>query len=419
MKNALIIGIILLFVGAGMTPSIIGENYTKDRDNMKVPIFPLRIRAPMDIHGDLDASMVKEDMVFSGENSFSAFDDDLSWEWAKSASGTNWDNTDYLLTQLSRYTVYSPYFDVQNNNNTNGFEDDIIDFYAESSEPIFMIKVSNPYEIHLEHFSWNISQVTIGKKHSSGAFFTSCQIYDVTIRNSLIPLIETFYLGWASEVKLQYLHYQLGHRINYTYDNRTLKEYDNESIFSMFVVYPLVPATIPPGTWYLVFSSVIFDLEQTDVSTQQSIRMIFRGNYSDVNISTSEGGKAYGFWFGEYDAKVIASKSNMFELMINGKKSFHVENTLFYWYVSFPMSRGFWNLKWITPDGTKTFHLIVIHGHIFYDENSIEGSFWGMGKSGDYQIITNYLDYSRTIWGYWNDSWAFYPIFIGLDVTLP
>ena len=153
MKNALIIGIILLFVGAGMTPSIIGENYTKDRDNMKVPIFPLRIRAPMDIHGDLDASMVKEDMVFSGENSFSAFDDDLSWEWAKSASGTNWDNTDYLLTQPSRYTVYSPYFDVQNNNNTNGFEDDIIDFYAESSEPIFMIKVSNPYEIHLEHFS--------------------------------------------------------------------------------------------------------------------------------------------------------------------------------------------------------------------------------------------------------------------------
>ena len=165
--------------------------------------------------------------------------------------------------------------------------------------------------------------------------------------------------------------------------------------------------------------NTIPDLEQTDVAIQQSIRMIFRGNYSDVNISTSEGGKAYGFWFGEYDAKVIASKSNMFELMINGKKSFHVENTLFYWYVSFPMSRGFWNLKWITPDGTKTFHLIVIHGHIFYDENSIEGSFWGMGKSGDYQIITNYLDYSRTIWGYWNDSWAFYPIFIGLDVTLP
>ncbi|MFA5102724.1 MAG: hypothetical protein WC525_06180 [Candidatus Thermoplasmatota archaeon] len=328
-------------------------------------------------------------------------------------------NTNYFPTQSSRNTVYYPYFDVQHNNCTNESKNDIIEFNAESNESIFIIKVSNPHQILLEHLSWNIKQDTIGKKCSSGAFVASCQVYDVTIGNYLNCIMETFDFGGISEVKLQYLHYQLGQRVNYTYDNRALKELDNESIFLAEFDYPFVPSIIPPGTWYLVFSSIIFDLEQTDVSTKQSMRVIFSGNCSNVNISTKEGGKGYGFWYGEYTANVIASKSNMLELMINGKKSFHVENTLFYWYFSFPMYRGFWNLKWITPNETKTFNLLVIHGRLFYNLNNTEGVFYGMGKNGDYQIITNYLDSSRTIWGSWSTSWALYPIFVGLDVTLP
>jgi len=325
-----------------------------------------------------------------------------------------------VSAQSSRNPIYYPYFDVRNSNIIDGVEDDTIEFNAKSNEPIYIIKVSNPYEMRLEHFSWNISQDTIGNQRSSGAFDASCQIYDESKYDGLVHLMSTGDIEWSTEFnQLQYLHLQFDNLLNYTYDNRTKKEFDNESIFSVEFDYPFVPSIIPPGTWYLVFSSVIYDLEQNQVSTEQTIRIIFSGNCSELNISTAEGGKIHVFLLEDYSANVIISKSNMLELMINGKKGFHVENTLFYWYTAFPMMRGFWKLKWITPNGIKTFNLLVVRGRLFYDENSTDGSIWGKGISGDYQILTNYLDYSRTILGRWGATPASYPIFVGLDITLP
>ena len=111
-------------------------------------------------------------------------------------------NTNYFPTQSSRNTVYYQYFDVQHNNCTNESKNNII-FNVESNESIFIIKVSNPHQILLEHLSWNITQDTIGKKFSSGAFVASCQVYDVTMGNYLNCIMETFDFGWISEVKLQ------------------------------------------------------------------------------------------------------------------------------------------------------------------------------------------------------------------------
>ena len=111
-------------------------------------------------------------------------------------------NTNYFPTQSSRNTVYYQYFDVQHNNCTNESKNNII-FNVESNESIFIIKVSNPHQILLEHLSWNITQDTIGKKCSSGAFVASCQVYDVTMGNYLNCIMETFDFGWISEVKLQ------------------------------------------------------------------------------------------------------------------------------------------------------------------------------------------------------------------------
>ena len=334
-------------------------------------------------------------------------------------------NTTIIIKKLvsswySRNPIYYPYFNVKNSNIIDGVEDDIIEFNAESNESIYIIKVSNPNEMRLEHLSWNVSQNAIGKKWSSGAFDASCQVYDESVYNGLVPLMLTGDYDWNTEFnQLQYLHLQFDNLINYTYDHRIKKEFDNESIFSAEFDYPFVSSIIPPGTWYLVFSSVIYDLEQTDVSTEQTIRIIFSGNCSELNISTAEGGKIHVFLLEDYTANVIISRSNVLELMFNGKKGFHVENTLFYWYTAFPMMRGFWKLKWITPSGIKTFHLLVVRGRLFYDENSTDGSIWGMGKSGDYQIIADYLDYSRTILGCWGAIPALYPIFVGLDINLP
>jgi hypothetical protein len=313
--------------------------------------------------------------------------------------------------------LYYPFFKNNNDNDAGGCNDDKIDFYSENNKSVYIIKISNPHDICLEQLTWNITQSAIGEKQSLGAFTACCQVYDEKLGNGLFPLMLTTGLGWiVPEIKLQYFHFQLGHSINNTYDNRILHTYDNQSIVEVFLDYPFVNSRIPPGTWYLVFSSVIFDLEQTDIITEQSIRMVFSGNCSDVNISTSEEGNVYAFWYGEYDATVIMSKSNVLELMIYGKKSFHVENTLFYWYEDIPLSRGFWNLKWITPDEMKTFHYIVLRGRMFYREDAVEGCIWGMGGSGNYTIMTSYIDYSRTILSY---DWANYPIFVGLDVKLP
>jgi len=300
-------------------------------------------------------------------------------------------------------------------NGISTIQTDDIHFFGQSNESIYIIKVSNPDDIILDHLSFESTVKTIGKKLSSEAFSVSCQVFDESIGGGLYPLIEVSAYDIDFQVKLRYLHFKLGKRINYTYENRTLYEFDNETVFSDYLDYPWSP-TIPAGTRYFVFSSVIYDLAQTDVSTEWSVWMNFSGNCSGLNISTGEGGKVYGLWYGEYDANVIANKANMLEMVINGRASFHIENTFFYWYTSFPINRGIWNVKWVTPDGIKKFHMIILRGRLIYDEDDVEGCIWGMGGSGDYQLITSYIDYSRTIWG---GDIAFYPIFVGLDLKLP
>jgi hypothetical protein len=216
-------------------------------------------------------------------------------------------------------------------------------------------------------------------------------------------------------VKLRYLHFNLGNKINYLYENRTLIELDNDTIDARYLDYPWSP-TIPPGTWYFVFSSVVYDLEQKDVSTEWKVWMNFSGNCSGLNISTGEGGKVHTRWYGTFDTNFVISKSNMLEMMIKGKADFHIENTFFYSYESFPIMRGFWIVKWITPEEVKRFHMLIVRGHLIYNESKVDGCFWGMGNSGEYQLITSYIDYGRTIWG---GGIACYPIFVGLDVKLP
>ncbi len=314
----------------------------------------------------------------------------------------------------NRYYAYSN-FNYGYDNYSSIIQTDNVNFYGHSNESIYIVKVSNSYEVILDNLSFKIIEKTNGKKSSSGAFFTSCQIYDKNIGRGLEPLMITCIDEYDFQVKLRYLHYKLGKKINYSYENRTLKEYDNESIHSNYMEYPWGPI-IPPGTWYFVFSSVIYDLDQTTVSTEWVVWMNFSGNCYGLNISTGEGGKVYGLWYAEYDANVIVSKSNMLEMVINGRAIFYIENTFFYWYSSFPIWRGFWNVNWITPDGIEKFNMIIIRGRQFYDEDEIEGCIWGMGGSGDYELITSYIDYGRTILGI---GIAYYPIFVGLDLKLP
>jgi len=313
-----------------------------------------------------------------------------------------------------RYNQCSGFNYEDNKDISTGKQTEDVHFYGESNESIYIVKVSNANAIILDSLSFQDNVKTIGKQFSSGGYRIGCHVYDEENGGGLEPLMFWFDYEFELGVKLRYLHFKLGNMINYTYENRTLIELDNDTIHSDYLFYLWTP-TIPPGTWYFVFSSVIYDLAQSDVSTEWKIWMNFSGNCSGLNISVGEGGKVHTLWYGKFDSNFCISKSNMLEMMIRGKADFHIENTFFYIYTSFPMMRGFWNVKWITPEGVKRFQMLIIRGQLFYDEDDVEGCFWGMGGSGNYKLITSYVDYGRTIWG---GLFACYPIFVGLDIKL-
>jgi len=293
---------------------------------------------------------------------------------------------------------------------------DEVQFYGQSNESIYVVKVSNPNEVILDQFSFEVTEEIIGKKSSSGAFIIRCSIFDESIGGGLYPLGAIGRNEFYNPGLLRYFHYEFGENINYTYENRTVYEYDNETFFTWHLYYPFCPVKIPSGTWYFVFSSIIYDLDQTDYSTEWSVWMNFSGNCSGLNLSTGEGGKIFKLWYRGCDANIIVSNVDVLELMLNGKASFHIENTFFYRYESYPMWRGFWKVKWITPDGIKKFNMIILRGHWIYDEDDWDGCIWGMGGSGDYELRTSYIDNGRRISG---NGPTNFPTFVGLDVKLP
>jgi hypothetical protein len=314
-----------------------------------------------------------------------------------------------------RYNQCSGFNYENNKEKSTSKQTEDVNFFGQSNESLYIVKVSNPNDIILESLSVDYDVRTIGKKFTSGGYQNGCSVYDENMGGGLEPLMFGFDYEFELGVKLRYFHFKLGNWINYTFENRTLIELDNETIDARYLDYPWSP-TIPPGTWHFVFSSVVYDLEQKDVSTEWKVWMNFSGNCSGLNISTGEGGKVHTLWYGKFDTNFVISRSNMLEMMIRGKADFHIENTFFYTYTSFPMMRGFWNVKWITPEGVKRFQMLIIRGRLYYDEDDVEGCFWGMGGSGNYKLITSYIDYGRTIWG---GGIACYPIFVGLDLKLP
>lgn len=288
-------------------------------------------------------------------------------------------------------------------------------FHEQCNESIFIVKISTPDEIILDSFNAAINITSKGIQQSNGAYIVSCRVYDGINGSGLEPLWIALNFDLELDVRLRYLHYQLGNLLNYSYDDRTLQVYDNESLYSGFMQYPW-SSKIPPGVWYFVFSGVIPDVEQSDLLPKWEVWLNISGNCSNVSISTGEGGSVYGLWYGEYDANLVISKSAALELMVNGKKSFEVNNTFFYWYESFPFWRGYFRIKWVTPVDTRYFTMLVVRGRLLYNEDAVVGCFWGMGGSGQYELVLNYMDYGRTIWGF---GFAMYPLFIGLDVELP
>lgn len=281
-------------------------------------------------------------------------------------------------------------------------------FYGESNASIYMVTVESSSDIILVDGYYNITLRSNGTQNIDGYDFEGFWITNGTI---LYPFFggagEGAYMG-----KLRYFHMQFGKIINYTYDKRCYYEYqNNELVYGTWYrfIKNYTYLILPPGKWHLIFATLPFNVDQNDVLPNYKVCLNFSG---DVKISTSEGGKIYALYYPEYNAKLAVSRPWKFEYMRNGKASFYIENTFVYEFIDYPQVNGFWSIQWDTPDGMKNFNMIMIQKKLVYNENSAEGSVWGVGKNGTYEFTTNSLDYDPEMY------LAHAPIFIGVDVTL-
>ena len=297
---------------------------------------------------------------------------------------------------------------IQNYNNKQNQEinGDIYPFYGESTKSIFIVKVTSSSSFYLENFYYSHNWSIVTDKPISTTRFRYC-----FLTNKIdLEILKGYGIGGEIDLgRLRYFQFQLG-KLKVSKDDRNLSNM-NGSSWTDLLTYNN-PVLIPSGTWYFVFVGTIFDLEQDEGLSDISLWMNFSG--TNLDISSSEGGVVYGLWFGEFDANIIISKSHEFETMIGGKKQFSIQNTFIYRFTLFrPKNQGFWNMKWITPSGTKKMFIRMIEGIRYGNEDNYQKCIFGIGESGEYKLSTNYLDswtgginYGRPIY------------FVGLDVKL-
>ena len=256
-------------------------------------------------------------------------------------------------------------------------------------------------------------------RSTRGTFYNGCLVTnkkEVTNRGGYTH-------RWQRTDKINYFHCGFGKKIAYTYENmpmfKTFQYWVTESVIDSFYI------TYPAGTWYFVWTGLIFDLEEEDVTTEMRVWMNFSGNCSDMVVEGFDVGEPYYLWYGEFDSTLTISKHPNYRRMLNGRANFKVNNTFLYYLESYPLTWwhgggggfGFFKILWKTPHSRETFRMfcwswreLVFRNLKIGDRRPYDWKF-GIGESGDCTFRTSYLDcmYKFTESLY----------FVGLDVELP
>ena len=284
-----------------------------------------------------------------------------------------------------------------------------IRFHGKCNDSIYIVKVSSPYEIFLEDFDYDISINIIGLKPTSLAYFTGPFITNRTwFSGGVGGVSESVHIG-----DLRYSSFKFGN-FQYTTDKRYVTFWSGECGREKYWD-PFKPV-LSPGSWYFVYTGGVYDLSQDDVSIRTEVWINFSDECKDLEIVTSSGGKVYALWYGEFDANVIYSKSWAFELMLNGKANFYINNTFMYRFVTWPISQGFWKAKLESPEVIYKLNMAIIRRFHIPDINSKHKCFQGIGSNGNYKLVNSYLDYSPLINPNNIDGKPRY--FMGVDVKL-
>jgi hypothetical protein len=285
-------------------------------------------------------------------------------------------------------------------------DNNLLPFHGQSNSSIYIIKVSSSHPINLLNSSMAVKQYTIGKQVTAAADFAGCYYSDETSQNLFYGMSsgENF-----NEGEFRYAHLAMAPFFNYTNDQRHLYERENDWV-TWGQIWYFLNVTFPPGTWYFIYAGVVFDLEQENVLTTWKVWLNFSDTFNDIEISTYEGGRTYGLWYGEFESPFIMSTSHKLETMIHGMKTFDIKHRFLYTVVEHPKVKGFWYLRWDTPMGTYDFSMILTEHKRYYDKSKAERCLQGLGEAGQYKLTTSYMDHDPV------EFWAFPVYFVGFDI---
>ncbi len=285
---------------------------------------------------------------------------------------------------------------------------DEVNFFGQSNSSCYIVKVSSSKDIYLDNFEYDI-QISLNDKRTSGACALGVFITNKSwITTGIAGGSEANFLG-----NLRFVHLKFG-KINYTYENRIAYNRTGNVVEKKYKE-PQKPI-LPPGTWYFIYFGCLYDLPQEDTIVKTSVWIDFTGDCTDLRVSSYDDGRIFDVWYGEFDANIIFSKAWRFEMMINGRARFPVNNTFIYSTRSWPFGTGFWKLKLITPDNIYKLNMLILREYHFPDIDFDHKCMKGLeDKSGDYELQVNYIDIAPFFNKY---LIAFPTYFIGLDVNL-
>jgi hypothetical protein len=288
---------------------------------------------------------------------------------------------------------------------------DGVNFSGQSNYPCYIVKVSSPSEIYIDDFYYHI-KIRVNDKRTSDACRVGVFITNKTwISSGIGGRSETNWLG-----NLRYLHLKFG-KLSYTYEHRMAYNRTGNVLDAEY--WDQRKPILPPGTWYFIYFGCLFDLPQEDTIVSTSVRINFTGDCSDLEISSYDDGKLFGIWYGEFDANIIISKAWRFEMMINGKVSFPVNNTFLYSMQDWPIGTGFWRVRLNTPENIYKLNMLILRNYHFPDIDFQHKCMLGIeDRKGIYELRVDYIDFAPIpLFGDVN-PFAVPTHFIGLDVDL-
>ncbi len=267
----------------------------------------------------------------------------------------------------------------------NTCSDDITTIHEESTSQVIVIKLSSTHEIQIKNITVkNICSVI--NKQKTDLSITS-GVYLVNASGKLYDLFCSALMNLHPDKgTLQY--FKLG---PYIYNNRAEQDFVG---WAWTLGKGLGNYSLPPGDWYFIFYAGFYDVPNNNTFIQTNISINIIDIPNDLKVIKNEEGTFYSYWYGELNPILVISKAWEFELMFHGTKQFSINNTCFFQFFGFPVSDGYWSIRWITPTGIKKCKIKVYDG-VFNSTSSEEEVNWcisGNGGSGRYKVTTHYVD---------------------------